>query len=317
VSEYRRTVSDRGPSIVGPIAVALALGAMIVIAMLVQAAGSAGRPLPTPPRVAGATATPRPAATPLPSTSPGSSAEPSADASAEPSEEPTESPSPGPTDLPTPPASLNPPPTEGPFAMNLYGDGDFMSQIDVTYSIAASMLTMRNIMVEGWDRRQATQRQYHQLARELSPQPLDGQGAEPEGWVGGLNELGFGPYELSIQPTFEDAVAAIARAIRFTGRPVGLLIWRGAHTWVVSGFEADADPAFTTEFQVNGLYIEDVWYPKTSQSWGDRPEPSSLIPLDLVGEEFLPWKRPSKDYPDRDGQFVLVLPVLDSGVGTT
>lgn len=317
MSEYRRSYSDRGPAILGPIAVALALGAMVVIAMLVQAAGSAGRPIATPPRGAAATVTPRPAATPSPSATPVDSAEPSADPSAEPSGEPSVAPSAGPTEVPTPPPDLDPPPTEGPFAMNLYGDGDFVSQIDVSHSIAAAMLTMRNIMVEGWDRRQSTQRQYYQLARDQSPQPLEEDGADPAGWAGGLNDLGFGPYEAVVVPTFDDAMATIARAIRFTGRPVGLLVWRGAHQWVVSGFESDADPAFTTEFEVTGLYIEDVWFPRTSQSWGDRPEPNSLIPLDLVGEEFLPWKRPSRDYPDRDGQFVLVLPVLDSDVGAT
>lgn len=316
MSEYRRSVQDRGPTILGPLAVILALGAMIVIAMLVQAAGSTGRALPTPPRVADATATPRPTPTPRVTPAPGETEEPSGGPSEEPSEEPSESPTPGPTGIPTPPASLNPPAAEGPFAMNLYGDGDFMSQIDVTYSIAASMLTMRNIMVAGWDRRQATQRQYLTLAREQSPQPLDGAGAEPEGWVGGLNELGFGPYALAIEPTFDDAAKAIARAIRFTGRPVGLLVWRGAHSWVVSGFESDADPAFTDEFEVNGFYIEDVWYPRTSQSWGDRPEPNSLLPVDLVAEEFLPWKRPNKDYPDRDGKFVMVMPTLDESVGS-
>jgi hypothetical protein len=178
------------------------------------------------------------------------------------------------------------------------------------------MLTMRNVMVEGWDRRNATQRQYHTLARELSPQPLEGANAEPEGWVGGLNELGFGPYVLAIEPDLESAIKTVARQIRFTGRPVGLLMWRGAHSWVVSGFEADADPAYTDDFEVSGLYVSDVWYPKTSQSWGDRPEPNSLLPLDLVAEEFLPWKRPNKDYPDRDGQFVMVLPTLDEDVGT-
>ena len=316
MSEYRRTYQDRGPTILGPLAVMFALAGMIVIAMLVQTAGSAGRPLPTPPPIAAATATPRPTPSPSVTLEPGESAAPSDDASPEPSDDPSPTPSPTATGIPTPPASLNPPATEGPFEANLYGDGDFMSQIDVTMSIAASMLTMRNVMVEGWDRRQATQRQYHQLARELSPQPLDGAGAEPEGWVEGLNELGFGPYALAIEPTFDDAVKAIARAMRFTGRPVGLLVWRGAHSWVVTGFEADADPAFTDEFEVSGLYIADVWYPKTSQSWGDRPEPNSLLPLDLVAEEFLPWKRPNKDYPDRDGRFVLVLPQLDDAVGS-
>ena len=34
-----------------------------------------------------------------------------------------------------------------------------------------------------------------------------------------------------------------AKAIEKTGSPVMLLAWRGAHTWVMTGFRADADPA--------------------------------------------------------------------------
>ena len=69
MSEFRRV--DRGPNVIGPIAVALALGGMIVIAMLVQAAATAGRPIATPPRAAAASATPRTSATPRPSATPG------------------------------------------------------------------------------------------------------------------------------------------------------------------------------------------------------------------------------------------------------
>ena len=74
--------------------------------------------------------------------------------------------------------------------------------------------------------------------------------------------------------------------------------------------EADADPAYTDEFTVTGFYVEDVWYPKTSKSWGNRPEPDSLVSLEQLEIEFLPWKRPSKPYPDKDGKYVLILPAL-------
>ena len=33
-----------------------------------------------------------------------------------------------------------------------------------------------------------------------------------------------------------------ARAMESTGRPVGLLVWRGRHAWVMSGFKATKDP---------------------------------------------------------------------------
>ena len=38
--------------------------------------------------------------------------------------------------------------------------------------------------------------------------------------------------------------------IRLTNRPVGLMTWRGAHSWVMSGFNATADPAVTDKFTV-------------------------------------------------------------------
>ena len=194
--------------------------------------------------------------------------------------------------------------------MDLYGDGDFITQIDTTHSIAASMQVMTNIMREGWDRRNATQRTMLELARSLSPQPLDGAGAEPEGWAAGLDQLGYGPYVVDVQATLEDALKTAARQMRFTNRPVGLLVWRGAHTWVLSGFEADADPAFTDEFTVTGFHVQDVWHPKTSRSWGNRPAPDTLVSMEQLEIEFLPWKRPSKAYPDKDGKYVLILPTL-------
>ena len=40
-----------------------------------------------------------------------------------------------------------------------------------------------------------------------------------------------------------DALQVAARAIRETKRPVGLVMWRGRHAWVMSGFESIGDPA--------------------------------------------------------------------------
>ena len=33
-----------------------------------------------------------------------------------------------------------------------------------------------------------------------------------------------------------------ALAIAETGKPVGLLVWRGRHAWVMSGFRSSTDP---------------------------------------------------------------------------
>ena len=40
-----------------------------------------------------------------------------------------------------------------------------------------------------------------------------------------------------------------AHAIRETKRPVGLVMWRGRHAWVMSGFESIGDPAIHDEVE--------------------------------------------------------------------
>ena len=49
-----------------------------------------------------------------------------------------------------------------------------------------------------------------------------------------------------------------------------LLAWRGAHTWVMTGFRADADPLVFKDAKVSGAYILDPWYPRSRAS-GARP----------------------------------------------
>jgi hypothetical protein len=53
---------------------------------------------------------------------------------------------------------------------------------------------------------------------------LVGSGSEPQGWAAVLNRLRHGPYRVVAISTFRAAVAAAARAIRLTRRPVGLLV---------------------------------------------------------------------------------------------
>ncbi len=211
---------------------------------------------------------------------------------------------------PSPSASaLVPPPTAGPFAMDLYGRGDFVSEMDKVSCVPAAMQTMINIMSPGADTTTATQKRLYALARKLSPKTLKGDGAEPEGWAKGLAQLGFGPYVVDVQPTRALAIKAAARALRLTGRPVGILAWRGAHSWVMSGFKATADPAFTDAFTVTAVNIEDVWYPRISSIWGPSRKPDTLVAVGLLPEDILPWRRPTGAYPGKDGKYVLVLPV--------
>ena len=41
-----------------------------------------------------------------------------------------------------------------------------------------------------------------------------------------------------------------AKRNRLTGKPVGLLVARGGHAWVMTGFQATADPALTSNYRL-------------------------------------------------------------------
>lgn len=222
-----------------------------------------------------------------------------------------------PTGTPTPTRAadvpaLDPPPKPGPFTIDLYDKGDFVSQARADWCVPASILSMMNMIDVERDQTTPTQAKLDRLARRLSTSRLRGAGSEPEGWAGSLNRLGYGPYEVREEPTRAAAIAAAARSLRLTGRPVGLLMWRGAHSWVMSGFRATADPAYTDDFEVTHVFVVDPWYPRVSSIWGRAQAPGATVPVRRLAEDYLAWRRPAVRYPEKDGKYVLVVPVVET-----
>jgi hypothetical protein len=206
----------------------------------------------------------------------------------------------------------------GPYAISLYEPGDFASQVSKQYCVPGAMQTMINVMDRGAKRAShAIQDRLYWLARRLSTNRLRGEGAEPEGWARGLERLGYGRFEVLARKTRPAAIREAALALRRTGRPVGLLVWRGAHAWVMVGFRSTADPAVTSDFTVTHVRIVDVWYPRVSSIWGASVKPSTLIPVAKLKEDYLRWRRPLVRYPEKDGKFVLVVPVDKPGADET
>ncbi len=191
--------------------------------------------------------------------------------------------------------------------MDLYRKGDFATEQTPIWCAPAALQTMINIMSKGADTTRATQRRLHRLARRLGPAP--DKGSEPEGMAKALGSLGFGRYQVLAMPARSTAYKAAAKAIRLTRRPVALLVWRGAHNWVVSGFRSTADPALGDDFRVTALRIEDVWYPRISSIWGESRPPDALVSVKVMPQDYLPWRRPTGRYPGKDGKFVLIVPV--------
>ena len=298
-------VTQTGPRSGSPVRRRLAQAALV----LALAALSFGAVLATSEALKGATITVAPAVTPWvrqnqpaivpvspPLGSPGS-------VGSGPGASPTSSASPGAGGSSPPSATPKP----GPFAMDLYQKGDFVEEFKDVWCLPAAMQTSMNIMDAGADTSRGTQARLFDLTRSIDPAP-DG-AAEPEAWAKGLTQLGYGNYEVSIQPSIKAAIKLAAKQIRLTNRPAGLMTWRGAHSWVMSGFNASADPGVTDQYTVTGVRIEDVWYPRFSTIWGYSRKPDALVPVGDLPEDFLPWKRPLGSYPAKTGNFVIVIPV--------
>ncbi len=125
-----------------------------------------------------------------------------------------------------------------------------------------------------------------------------------------LEAYGAPGYEIRAFEGRKAALRDAARTIMETGAPVILLTWKGAHTWVMTGFRADADPTIFRDAQVTGTYILDPWYPRVSSIWGASDGPGVFQDDREMIRNFLPWKRPEGTYADRDGLFITVVPTI-------
>ena len=208
------------------------------------------------------------------------------------------------------------------YALDVASSRDFVAQTNFVQCVGASMQMMLNMIGEKDDRTARTQLKLQNLARELSGPSRTGrqrQGASVRGWAGGLNELNAGPFRLVGATTLEEALRLAAKAIRQTGKPVGLLVWRGRHAWVMSGFKATADPLTSDTFKVTAANVLDPLYPHGSSVWGPSPKPRQALTPTQLGRQFVPRRTgswPGGGAPNTgsaimsalSGKYVLVLP---------
>ena len=125
-----------------------------------------------------------------------------------------------------------------------------------------------------------------------------------------LKAYGAPGYEIHAYNTRQGALRGAAKAIQATKAPAILLAWRGAHTWVMTGFRADADPSVFKDARITGTYILDPWYPRVSSIWGPSDPPGTFQNEAEMVRNFLKWKRPEGRYPDRDGKYIVVVPTV-------
>jgi hypothetical protein len=185
----------------------------------------------------------------------------------------------------SPSGSAIPAPPRTAFAMNLYRRGDYVAQYTLEWCVGASLQMALNMTTAKDDTSRDFQQRLWTMAQARSSSPFGG--ANPRGWTAALNDLGIGPYELVSIPGFDEALRVAATAIRETRRPVGLVMWRGRHAWVMSGFESIGDPSVHDDATVTGVRVLDPLYPNRSQTWGPSPKPNALITPATLAKQFV------------------------------
>jgi hypothetical protein len=132
----------------------------------------------------------------------------------------------------------------------------------------------------------------------------------PAAIVEALAANGVKGYELRAYGSRKLALRDTAIALSQTRAPVILIAWKGAHTWVMTGYRADADPMVFRNATISGTYIYDPWYPRVSTIWGPSDSPGTFQDAAEMERNFLRWDRPEGDYVDRDGKFLAVVPTI-------
>ncbi len=220
-------------------------------------------------------------------------------------------PAPHRTPSPTPTSILAPAPVPQAFALNLYQDGDFVRQYTFDWCVAASIQIMHNLIDDTgagtWADR-VQQGELWEMARARSFNSFNG--ANPLGWAKVLTEVGTGPYAVVSIAVYEEALQTAARAIADTDRPVGLVMWRGRHVWVMSGFESLGDPDQFPEFPVTGIRVQDPLYPYGSKQWGPSPAPNALLTPEQLATQFV-VREPRRWSSELPTGYLLVLPVAE------
>jgi hypothetical protein len=248
------------------------LARTLVAVLAVVLLGAACEPGDPSPAATSAAISPSPApvaavAPPMPT--------PSASPTGTPAATATPTPTAAATPTPTAPPDAEIEPEPRPFDMNLASADDFVRQYTFEWCVGASLQMAVNMASDEQRDSRRDQEALWEMARDRSFSPFGG--ANPRGWTQALNDLGIGPYRLVSLPTFREALTVAAEAIRATDRPVGLVMWRGRHAWVRSGFESSADPRRHDEFEVTGIRVHDPLYPHGSSVWGRSPKPNSLV----------------------------------------
>ena len=189
---------------------------------------------------------------------------------------------------------------------NVYRPGVFVTQYTWTWCVGASSQAMLNIINDTGNHKKRRQRRLvtYAMAHDQFLNSNKG-GSDAVGWAATLNHFGGGEYVVSTATSYRHAVRRAVKRIRSTGKPVGLLVMGGRHAWVLTGFEASADPALTNSFEVSAVYVLGPLYPRQQKGFFDLA-PNTRLSWQQFRQPFRRFDDP--DSPDFAGYWVTVVP---------
>jgi hypothetical protein len=193
---------------------------------------------------------------------------------------------------------------------DLYRKGVFSTQATITWCVAASVQMMLNITQGQEDHSRDNQQRYIRYARlhDLYPPDVPAKGTDPLGWTVALNHFsGSTTYHSVTSNWFRWAVRTAAKRLRETNKPVGLVVAHSNHAWVMTGFDATADPATTTSFEITNVYVMGPLYPTQQKNGYDMP-PDTRLSVGKLRNFLTPYRDIRGPKNPWEGSFVTIQP---------
>ena len=194
-------------------------------------------------------------------------------------------------------------------SIDLYRDGVFTTQKSWLWCTAAGVQIVRNIVERDNDHSTSGQRRYFDWMRKRNRYDLpESAGVDPQGWTAGLRHFVDDRYRLVASHSFTAGLRSAAANLRRTGLPVALTVSNGNHGWILTGFEATADPLLTDDFDVISVRVVGPLFGRQNKNGYDMPPDTELTARELR-RYFTPWRYAPLPMV-WDGKFVSMQPVV-------
>jgi hypothetical protein len=192
--------------------------------------------------------------------------------------------------------------------VQLYTAGAYSKQATMRFCVAASNQMIRNMVFGERDHSATTQKLYNAWGRGHNGfKTPAAAGVDPGGWQSMLRRYVDPGYRIVAATTYRIALKQAVRAMRLTGRPVGVFVMHGLHAWVISGFTATADPAITDSFLILTLSVEGPLFGVRPAINGYDPVPNVRFSYYRFSHYLLPFRDPYEPRGWRN-KFVVIVP---------